>query len=167
MVEADVIIPVYKPTLRLIDLLDRLRSQTYPVHRIILINTEKRYFDAFADEKFWRRYDNLLVKHVTKREFDHGGTRNFGVSFSDAPYFIMMTDDALPEDDKLTEHLLMPFEDKRVAMSYARQTPGEGCGIIESYTRSFNYPGESRIKSAEDISDIGINAFFAYNVCAA
>ena len=60
MVEADVIIPVYKPTLRLIDLLDRLRTQTYPVRRIILINTEKQYFDAFADEKFWRSYDNLL-----------------------------------------------------------------------------------------------------------
>ena len=52
MVEADVIIPVYKPGSRLIDLLDRLRTQTYPVHRIILINTEKQYFDAFAEAEF-------------------------------------------------------------------------------------------------------------------
>ncbi len=167
MAETDVIIPVYKPTSKLTDLLDRLNTQTCPVHRIILINTEKQYFDAFADEGFWGRYDNLLVRHVTKREFDHGGTRNFGVSFSDAPYFIMMTDDALPEDDKLTERLLAPFEDKRVAMSYARQTPGEGCDMIESYTRSFNYPVESRIKSLGDINKMGIKAFFASNVCAA
>lgn len=167
MVEADVIIPVYKPTSKLIDLLDRLKTQTYPVHRIILINTEKQYFDAFADAGFWERYHNLQVRHVTKKEFDHGGTRNFGVSFSDTPYFIMMTDDALPVDDKLTEQLLMPFEDKNVAMSYARQMTDEKCGIIERYTRSFNYPEESLIKSAASIKDMGIKAFFASNVCAA
>ena len=167
MAETDVIIPVYKPTSKLTDLLDRLRTQTCPVRRIILINTEKQYFDAFADREFWERYDNLLVRHVAKEEFDHGGTRNYGVSFSDAPYFIMMTDDALPKDDKLVERLLAPFGDEKVAMSYARQMPDKECGIIESYTRSFNYPGEPRVKSAEDIKGMGIKAFFASNVCAA
>ncbi len=167
MAETDVIIPVYKPTSKLTDLLDRLKTQTCPVRRIILINTEKQYFDAFADREFWERYDNLLVRHVAKEEFDHGGTRNYGVSFSDAPYFIMMTDDALPKDDKLVERLLAPFGDEKVAMSYARQMPDKECGIIESYTRSFNYPGEPRVKSAEDIKGMGIKAFFASNVCAA
>ena len=167
MAETDVIIPVYKPTSKLTDLLDRLKTQTCPVRRIILINTEKQYFDAFADREFWERYDNLLVRHVAKEEFDHGGTRNYGVSFSDAPYFIMMTDDALPKDDKLVERLLAPFGDEKVAMTYARQMPDKECGIIESYTRSFNYPGEPRVKSAEDIKGMGIKAFFASNVCAA
>ena len=167
MAETDVIIPVYKPTSKLTDLLDRLKTQTCPVRRIILINTEKQYFDAFADREFWERYDNLLVRHVAKEEFDHGGTRNYGVSFSDAPYFIMMTDDALPKDDKLVERLLAPFGDEKVAMSNARQMPDKECGIIESYTRSFNYPGEPRVKSAEDIKGMGIKAFFASNVCAA
>ncbi len=167
MAETDVIIPVYKPTSKLTDLLDRLKTQTCPVRRIILINTEKQYFDAFADRGFWERYDNLLVRHVAKEEFDHGGTRNYGVSFSDAPYFIMMTDDALPKDDKLVERLLAPFGDEKVAMSYARQMPDKECGIIESYTRTFNYPGEPRVKSAEDIKGMGIKAFFASNVCAA
>ncbi|MDE6892141.1 MAG: glycosyltransferase [Lachnospiraceae bacterium] len=167
MAETDVIIPVYKPNSKLTDLLDRLKTQTCPVRRIILINTEKQYFDAFADREFWERYDNLLVRHVAKEEFDHGGTRNYGVSFSDAPYFIMMTDDALPKDDKLVERLLAPFGDEKVAMSYARQMPDKECGIIESYTRSFNYPGEPRVKSAEDIKGMGIKAFFASNVCAA
>ncbi len=167
MAETDVIIPVYKPTSKLTDLLDRLKTQTCPVRRIILINTEKQYFDAFADREFWERYDNLLVRHVAKEEFDHGGTRNYGVSFSDAPYFIMMTDDALPKDDKLVERLLAPFGDEKVAMSYARQMPDKECGIIESYTRTFNYPGEPRVKSAEDIKGMGIKAFFASNVCAA
>ncbi|MCM1134631.1 MAG: glycosyltransferase [Clostridium sp.] len=167
MAEVDVIIPVYKPSKKLTDLLDGLKAQTCPVRRIILINTEKKYFDEYAPAEFWKGYENLLVRHVTKGEFDHGATRNYGASLSDAPYFIMMTDDAVPEDNRLIERLLAPFEDKKVAMSYARQTPAAGCGAIESYTRSFNYPDEPCVKSLEDIENMGIKAFFASNVCAA
>lgn len=167
MMKVDVIIPVYKPTEKLTDLLEMLKKQTHPVQHVILINTEKRYFDDFAGQEFWKRFDNVHVYHVKKQEFDHGRTRNYGVSLSDAPCFIMMTDDALPGDNRLVEELLTPFENKKVAMTYARQVPAEGCGTIERYTRSFNYPERSFTKSAEDIKKMGIKAFFASNVCAA
>lgn len=41
----DVIIPVYRPGEELFSLLDRLKQQTLPVHRVILMNTEKKYFE--------------------------------------------------------------------------------------------------------------------------
>ncbi len=168
MMEVDVIIPVYKPTEKLTALLEALKAQTLPVHRIILVNTEKIYFDKFtAGTDFWDKYKNVTVKHIPKKDFDHGGTRNYGVSLSLAPYFIMMTDDALPVDEKMTERLLSPFVDTKVGMSYARQVPARGCGVIERYTRSFNYPEKSCVKSARDIKTMGIKAFFASNVCAA
>lgn len=166
--EADVIIPVYKPTEKLIRLLDQLKHQSCPVGRIILINTEQKYFDQLAkDYDFIKQYPNLTVKHITREEFDHGKTRNYGVSLSEAPYFVLMTDDAVPYDEKLIENLLAPFETEKVGVTYARQLPAEGCGVIESYTRSFNYPEASRIKSAEDLDSMGIKTFFASNVCAA
>lgn len=168
MVEVDVIIPVYKPSEKLLDLLDRLKTQTHPVHRIILINTEKRYFDDFIrGTDFLDKYENLLAEHITKEEFDHGKTRNYGVSLSKAPYFILMTDDAVPADDELVELLIAPFKDDRVGMTYARQLPAGDCGVIESYTRTFNYPETSCVKSSENLKDMGIKAFFASNVCAA
>ena len=34
-------------------------------------------------------------------------------------------------------------------------------GEIEKYTRSFNYPEESRIKSKDDIAELGIKTFSA------
>lgn len=166
--EVDVIIPVYKPSEKLLCVLNQLMAQALPVHGVILINTEKKYFDEFAKKTdFWNKYRNVQVRHVSKAEFDHGKTRNYGVSLSETPYFIMMTDDALPVDLHLTEQLLAPFKDRRVGMSYARQLPGEGCGIIESCTRAFNYPERPCVKSAENLKDMGIKAFFASNVCAA
>ncbi|MBD5548978.1 MAG: glycosyltransferase family 2 protein [Lachnospiraceae bacterium] len=168
MLEADVIIPVYRPTRRFLELLDMLESQSLPIGKIILINTEKKYFDQLTKgTDFWKKHQKLIVEHITKEEFDHGGTRNFGVSLSKASYFIMMTDDAIPADNRLVERLLAPFEDEKVGMTYARQMPAEESGAIERYTRSFNYPEASCQKSAEDLKEMGIKTFFASNVCAA
>lgn len=167
--DVDVIIPVYRPTEKFLCLLDLLERQTQPVHRIIIVNTEKEYFDQLVKETDLReKYKNLEVRHISKAEFDHGKTRNYGVSLSETPYFIMMTDDAIPADKSLVERLLAPFQkNEKVGMSYARQVPGEGCGLLESYTRSFNYPQTSCMKSAENMRDMGLKAFFASNVCAA
>jgi len=168
MKRVDVIIPVYKPTEKLFQLLCMLRKQTVEVHDIILVNTEKKYFELLMPEEEWKeKYPDVQIRHIAKSEFDHGNTRNFGVRLSCSPYFVMMTDDALPADEYLIEKLLAPFEDEQVGMTYARQLPAEGCGIIESYTRDFNYPPQSRIKSAEDLPELGIKTFFASNVCAA
>lgn len=168
MMEVDVIIPVYRPSGRFLELLDMLERQSLPIGRMILVNTEKKYFDQLTEgTDFWEKHRKLIAKHISKEEFDHGGTRNFGVSLSKAPYFIMMTDDAVPTDEHLVKRLLAPFASKEVGMTYARQVPAEGCGIIEGYTRSFNYPGLSCLKSAQDLKNMGIKAFFASNVCAA
>lgn len=168
MKKTDVIIPVYKPTKRLFTLLDRLEVQTVPVNKIILINTEQRYFDALvAGMDFWQRYKNVIVKHISRREFDHGYTRRRTVAESDNDYFVMMTDDAIPADNLLLEKLLAPVYNGEAEMSYARQLTDDNCSEIEKFTRKFNYPDESVLKSKEDLPEKGIKAFFASNVCAA
>lgn len=164
----DVIIPVYRPTKRLFLLLDRLQAQTLPPDRIILINTEQSYFDnLILGTDFWQRYRNVTVRHISKKEFDHGGTRRWAVKETDAPYFALMTDDAIPADEFLLERLTEPLVDGKAAMSYARQLPNEDCGVIERYNRKFNYPEVSRIKTRADLQELGIKTFFASNVCAA
>ena len=39
----DVIVPVYRPDDKFYKLLQQLKQQTWPVHRIILMNTEKKF----------------------------------------------------------------------------------------------------------------------------
>lgn len=168
MKQVDVIIPVYRPTERLFVLLDRLKAQTLPPERIILVNTEQSYFNILiSGTDFWQKYRNVTVRHISRKEFDHGGTRRRAVKESDAPYFVMMTDDAIPADEFLLESLIAPLAERKAAMSYARQLPDKGCSVIERYNRSFNYPKTSRIKTQANLQDMGIKAFFASNVCAA
>ena len=165
--EIDVIIPLYKPGKELFTLLDKLDSQSVPVHEVILLNTGEKYFEQLIyGTRFLEKYQNIKVYHVSKREFDHGGTRRMGVKKSSADIFVMMTQDAMPADDNLIEQLTEPLRDQ-VAVSYARQLPREDCAPVECYTRDFNYPAQSRIKSAEDLKTLGIKTFFCSNVCAA
>lgn len=163
----DIIIPTYKPDQKLFDLIERLERQTVKCQRIILMNTEEKYFEQLVyGTRFSERHKNVSVFHISKREFDHGGTRRAGVEKSDAEVFVMMTQDCLPADTQLLERLTGALGEK-VAVAYARQLPDKGCGKIEEYMRGFNYPARSRIKSMEDMEELGIKTFFCSNVCAA
>ena len=166
--KVDVIIPVYKPDHKFLTLIERLEQQSVPANRIIVINTEQKYFDRLIyGTSFQKDHHNVIVKHISKREFDHGKTRNRGVQCSDADYFVMMTQDAVPADEFLLEELLKPFGKERVAAAYARQLADEDSSEAEKYTRSFNYPDSSTIKTKADLERLGIKTFFCSNVCAA
>ena len=156
----DVIIPVYRPDEKLKRLINALLSQSLLPRRIILINTEREEFLKFSpEEEFLAQSPRLKLYHISKAEFNHGSTRNYGVSLSDAPFFVCMTDDAIPAGNTMMEELLKPFVSESIGVSYARQLPDPDCGIIERYTRSFNYPEKERIKTAKDLPELGIKTF--------
>lgn len=165
--KVDVIIPVYKPGRELFALLDQLRCQTVPLGKVILMNTEKEYFEQLTDRtEFAERYPQVEVWHISKQEFDHGGTRHQGVLHSDGDIFITMTQDALPADRHLVERLTRHLNGK-VAVAYARQLPAAGCKETEKASRQFNYPPVSGIKTGGDLQRLGVKTFFCSNVCAA
>lgn len=161
--EVDVLIPVYRPDGKLTELLKRLKMQNYPIHRVILMNTEEKHFPT----ELTGIWDRVEVYHLAKEEFDHGGTRDRGVRMSTADLVLCMTQDAMPADETLIEELVKPFGDPEVWAAYARQLPNEDCREVEKYTRSFNYPEQSMVKTKEDLDRLGIKTFFCSNVCAA
>lgn len=165
--EIDVIIPLYKPGERFFKLLESLENQSVPVHKIILMNTEEKYYEKLRfGHRYMEEYRNLEVYHLSKREFDHGRTRHKGIMKSSAPIFLCMTQDATPVDRDLIRNLYQGLQKDQVAVAYARQLPYDDCNEIDKYTRRFNYPEKSRIKGIEDLDELGIKTFFCSNVCA-
>jgi rhamnosyltransferase len=112
------------------------------------------------------KYGNIEVRHIDKSEFDHGNTRSFGVSLSNADLFLMITQDAIPRDNALISHLVNALQDPGVAAAYARQYPKADCNLAERYSRKFNYPTEAVRKTIKDLPRLGIKTFFCSNVCA-
>ncbi len=164
----DVIIPVYKPDMKFIELMRRLAQQTVLPEKIIAVNTEEQYWSEDLTGKMGEKAAaKLELHHIAQAEFDHGHTRNLGVSFSSADIVLLMTDDAVPADTTLIENLLKPFSDPDVGAAYARQLADSEATIAERFSREFNYPAKSQKKTAADTDRLGIKTFFCSNVCAA
>ena len=163
----DLVIPAYKPGRDLVTLINNIKNQSYPVNKIIIMNTEEKYWDDFF-QKYGNEfsYENVEVYHILKENFDHGNTRNEGISHSNAEYILLMTQDAVPWDEYLVERLYKAFQNPKVAVAYARQLPKEDCKEAERFTRSFNYPSSSCLKSEKDTQSLGIKTYFCSNVCA-
>lgn len=159
----DVIIPTYRPGKEFRLLLERLKQQSVPVRRVVIINTEKKFWDSRWEQEF----PFTEVHHIKKEEFDHGGTRRKAAELTDAEIMVFMTQDALPADRDLIRNLTAPLKEPETAAAYARQLPNASCSFVERYTRSFNYPDKSSVKSREDLPVYGIKTFFCSNVCAA
>ena len=159
----DVIIPTYRPGSEFGELLHRLEKQECAPDRILVMNTGKEHWN-----QEWEQCPILEVHHLEQKEFDHGGTRKRAAEMSDADIMIFMTQDALPADRKLIGNLVQTITGHPgVGAAYARQIPKKDCRFLEKYTRSFNYPDSSSVKTFADIPKYGIKTFFCSNVCAA
>ena len=165
-IHVDVIIPIYHPDDKLNQLLSGMKKQTIRPKNIIILQTCE---DKNSPEEFKipDGYSiDTQIHYIDKKDFDHGGTRKYGAALSDADILMFMTQDAVPVDEYLIEELIKPYKDSQVSATYARQIPNPKADIIERYTREFNYPKESRVKSAKDTDTLGIKTYFCSNVCA-
>lgn len=167
----DVIIPTYRPDNKFDLLMKRLKKQTVQPRKIIILNTVPSSIEneAGQQDEFMEKYRELnqtTIVHIKEEDFDHGKTRAYGATLSNADLMLYMTQDAVPVDEFLIEDIMKPFQNPVVGAAYARQMALSNADEIESFTRNFNYPAESRLQTKSDIDDLGIKTFFCSNVCA-
>lgn len=161
--KVDVIIPTYRPDEKFQKTIEMLLKQTVLPETIRIVNTEKSFWKKEIEELSTK----IVVTHIKQKEFDHGASRNLGAADSKADVLLFMTQDAVPADEQMIEHLLNYLQKEKTVAVYARQLPNENCSELERYTRQFNYGEKSRVKSQKDIHELGIKTYFCSNVCAA
>ena len=158
------IIPTLNAEKDICPLIDSLKKQTIVPDEIIIVDSESE--DATVETV--RKYPEVRLIRIKRKEFDHGRTRDMALRKSGGDYVIFMTQDALPKNRYMIEKLLEPFfRDGKVALSTGRQLPKYDATRMEQLVRRYNYPETSRIRSKDDIAEMGIKAFFASDVCAA
>ncbi len=110
------------------------------------------------------REKHINYKIISKNNFNHGLTRNEVLKFDKYKYYLFLTQDAIPCDEFLVENMLKMFEEK-VKIVYARHIPYDFSDEIEYFSREFNYPVNTFIKSLDDVNKLGIKTFFTSNSC--
>jgi rhamnosyltransferase len=107
------------------------------------------------------------VAVIPQSEFNHGTTREKGRQILRTPIIVMVTQDAYAASPDMLEHLIKPLAENKASVSYARQIPHQGAGFFGSFSRRFNYPEVSHIRSIGDVEKYGVYTFFCSNSCAA
>lgn len=150
-----VTIPILNPDEKSFRPILEILSKQSKANEILLINSGQNV-----------HYDlPCKIINIDKKDFNHANTRNIVLNY-EADYYLFMTQDALPCDETLLESLLKAFVDDDVVVSYARQIPYNDANICEYYSRSTNYPAQSKVKSKQDIKSMGIKAYFSSDSCA-
>ncbi len=76
-----------------------------------------------------RRYP-VRVKQIAPEEFNHGRTRNLGITMARGELVAIITQDATPSTDSWLERMLINFSDPRVAGIYCRQIPRPDADVL-------------------------------------
>ncbi|MCK8492304.1 glycosyltransferase family 2 protein [Spirosoma sp. RP8] len=158
-----VIIPTYNAADYIPVLLKSIRQQTL-THELIIIDSESN------DETRTLLTENgIPVVTIPKEDFNHGTTRNYGVSIAKYDIVIFLTQDALPARPDAFERLVEALTVREdIAIAYGRQLPYPDADVLSQFARTSNYPNQSVIKSKVDIPRMGIktchcsNSFAAY-----
>lgn len=102
-----------------------------------------------------RRYPVRLYQ-ILKKEFNHGLTRNLGISKSQGKYTILLTQDAVPYNNHWMQSLVDNLErDERIAGAYSRQMPNSDSHVITQirvsrFFTAHNKRRDSQIHKTED-----------------
>lgn len=163
MKKIQVIIPIYKPDHKLIELLKKIKEQSIEDIPLLIIDSGSN--DEYKSEI---KNMNCLVKKIDVKTFNHGGTRQMGADmFPDKDIYIFLTQDAILANEKSIENIVKVFNNSNIGCAYGRQLPHKDANLFSSYARLFNYKDKSYIYSINDKEKYGIKTAFNSNSFAA
>lgn len=73
------------------------------------------------------RAHGFTVETIPQSEFNHGATRDRAILRTRGEVVVLLTQDALPRDERWLPELLAPYADARVGAAYCRQEPRPDC----------------------------------------
>ncbi len=113
-----IIIPVKNGEATISQCLDSIKSQTiFDQTEIIIIDSGST--DNTLD--ILKKYSFIRLYHIPPEEFNHGSTRNYGVSLAKGEFVVMTVQDARAANQFWLEKMLKHFSDKEIASVTGQQ----------------------------------------------
>jgi len=118
-----IIIPTYRPNknlLRSLNKLSQLCATGEYSMEVIIINTisEIQIKDIVKNNKYSFKLEIINIK---KDEFNHGDTRNLGVSKSKGEYIIFLSQDAYPVETNFIEYFIEDLNKKNIVAVFGKE----------------------------------------------
>ena len=155
-----VVIPTLNGAKSIGALLSSLKQQSVETELIVIDSASIDKTVAIAQAQ------GAKIIKIRREDFDHGATRNRAAREASGDILVFMTQDALPVNRFVVEHLTGALRVPGVAASYARQIARDDASPPETFVRAFNYPPEPLTKTKALIPTLGFKTFFFSNVCS-
>jgi rhamnosyltransferase len=107
------------------------------------------------------------VHRIPPDEFNHGATRNLGVSLARGETLVFTSQDAHAEDAGWLAALVAPLGDPQVAGTYGRQIAHEGSKPPERFFLDFLYGERARVQRAASAAELSMETTLFSNVNSA
>ena len=107
------------------------------------------------------------VHPIAAEEFNHGATRNLGVSLARGEVVVLTSQDAYAPEDDWLDRLTAPVRAGAVAGAYGRQLAHDGASAAEQYFLDFLYGPASREQAAAGPDELTMDATLFSNANAA
>ncbi|MEG4021401.1 glycosyltransferase [Microcoleus sp. S13C4] len=142
--EVSVVVPVYNGEMDLPELIECLRSQTYPPHRVEYLLVDNKSRDrtstllqtAASDPPLVRggsNFNQIIIRHLTENQIQSSyAARNQGIRASTGEIIAFTDADCRPESDWL-ENLVKPFVDLEIGISAGEILALPGKTILEQH----------------------------------
>ncbi|WP_312687691.1 glycosyltransferase [Kosakonia sp.] len=157
------IVPTYNAGKKWQEWLEALKIQTLQPQQVIIIDSTS------SDEtiQLSRQY-NIEPIVISPAEFNHGGTRNKAVLYSErSDFLVFLTQDAILNDEYSLQRIIECFDNKSMSAVCGRQLPHHDASPLAMHARYYNYSEKSCVKTSEDIPRFGIKTVFMSNSFAA
>ncbi len=140
-----------------------IKSQTLSPEEIIVIDSS-----STDDTCKIAREEGVEPIVIKREEFSHSRTRNYAASIAKGDIVIFFSQDAIPYNNLLFEHLVKNLiKDAKIAGTYARHIPNKKAKPTEIAARYVNYPDVFMEKDLKLVPHMGAKTFFFSNVCSA
>ncbi|MDY6282432.1 MAG: glycosyltransferase [Erysipelotrichaceae bacterium] len=151
----DIICPLYNGTAYIDGLHDSLLEQkNVDLHEVHYVVTETG--DGIQEKL--KEKKKCVFRTISRKEFSHSLTREQEAFSCDGDIVVFITQDIRIQNDFWLHELVKPIEEGKCSASFSRQTCSNHS--IERYTRKFNYPEQSMIKSYSDLEKLGFYTYF-------
>ncbi len=117
MASVSVVIPVKNEALKIKACIDGILSQTVKVDEIIVIDSGST--DGTID--ILKSYEKVKLIEISGKDFNHGMTRNLGVSQATSDYVVLTVGDARAYNNQWIEGMLSGFTDNEVVAVCGKQ----------------------------------------------
>lgn len=111
MQSISVVIPVRNEVSKIRACIDGILSQSVPVKEIIVVDSGS----TDGTLEILREYNKVKIVEIPGDQFNHGETRNVGVSHATGDFCLLTVGDARPVDNQWIEKLLSGFDHSQVA----------------------------------------------------